>query len=633
MSCPRSRPPVPYPPRPLRLSALAAAAALLAPADAAAQNSTRKLRQAPSALAGRAGTAVPWLASLDEALVQARATGKPVFWYVPTLAGSPMDRTAEIDRYLMAGPFAWPSTVALLREHFVPVRMPAGRAQAARYDLRPHRFVEPGWLVLAPDGTERQRLQQLSTFQPEWFEAPLRRLCGLGPPVFACPDGLRPAWDAYRRGDLRGCLAALAAPPSGEEPAPGDGALFLQGVALRRSNDRPAAHAAWSALLERFPDSPLAPKVAMELEGHGPFARGFEDYLPVPDVALRELAEGSRAPPGTFDEARLWTLSVRFLLRLADDDGVLRDSTYDFGGTDSLPNVHLAISFLAGEALLCAAARHDDGRIELDGDDRRLIEERLAALRRAAQDGPFARQDRDELLWAFAYRIRFLARWAALRPADGPGRTALLPLLETAVAELLALQPEDGVWFHEYGNPFATATALQALALAQGCGVAVDQGAVERGLRALLRCRARTGAYTYGDPGRGPAEAAVTAAAGRMPLCELALLSWSGSDQDALEAALSAAFAHHGLLAAVRKYDDHADRHGYGGFFFWFDMLGRAEATMAVADAARQEAWKAQQRALVLELPEYDGCFVDSHELGRGYGTAMALLCLAALGG
>ena len=29
---------------------------------------------------------------------------------------------------------------------------------------------------------------------------------------------------------------------------------------------------------------------------------------------------------------------------------------------------------------------------------------------------------------------------------------------------------------------------------------------------------------------------------------------------------------------------------------------------------------------------EIDGCFVDSHELGKSYGTAMGLLCLARLG-
>jgi len=31
----------------------------------------------------------------------------------------------------------------------------------------------------------------------------------------------------------------------------------------------------------------------------------------------------------------------------------------------------------------------------------------------------------------------------------------------------------------------------------------------------------------------------------------------------------------------------------------------------------------------VLAIPEIDGCFVDSHEIGRSYGTAMALMCLS----
>jgi hypothetical protein len=33
----------------------------------------------------------------------------------------------------------------------------------------------------------------------------------------------------------------------------------------------------------------------------------------------------------------------------------------------------------------------------------------------------------------------------------------------------------------------------------------------------------------------------------------------------------------------------------------------------------------------MLRLPELDGCFVDSHELGRCYGTAMALLSFSVL--
>jgi hypothetical protein len=30
----------------------------------------------------------------------------------------------------------------------------------------------------------------------------------------------------------------------------------------------------------------------------------------------------------------------------------------------------------------------------------------------------------------------------------------------------------------------------------------------------------------------------------------------------------------------------------------------------------------------VLSIPEFDGSFIDSHELGKSYGTAMALLVL-----
>jgi hypothetical protein len=116
-----------------------------------------------------------------------------------------------------------------------------------------------------------------------------------------------------------------------------------------------------------------------------------------------------------------------------------------------------------------------------------------------------------------------------------------------------------------------------------------------------------------------------------MPLCELGLYLFGASDQDKLRAAVEAGQRHHGLLAAVRKYDDHADRHGYGGFFFWFDLLARAEAAARLDDAAARLPLQRQMRALVLDLPEFDGAFVDSHELGRCYGTAMALLALDAL--
>jgi hypothetical protein len=293
-----------------------------------------------------------------------------------------------------------------------------------------------------------------------------------------------------------------------------------------------------------------------------------------------------------------------------------------------MPNVYMAVSLLAGEALLAALQRAGSGRLELPAADRQAAEERLTTvLAASAAERNYALEDRDEIVWAYGYRVRFLSRWIAIRASD---RARLQAPLQAAVDALVGLMPDDGMFFHEYANPFATATALQVLALARDAGAKVDSGLVERGARALVRCRAENGAYTYGAV-RGTARAAVPGAAGRMPLCEQALLRWGRTEPASVQRALAAAFEHHGLLAAVRKYDDHADQHGYGGFFFWFDMLGRAEAIMLLADDDQRAGWQGQQRQLVLGLPEIDGCFVDSHELGRAYGTAMALLCLHTL--
>ena len=595
-----------------------------------AQNSTRKIRTAPGALAARAGSAVPWRGGLEAALAEAKAQQKLVFWYVPKVAGSPMDRTPEIDRYLQSGPFSWPTTITLLQTRFVPVaEVPRGELQK-RFGLLRNVFLEPGYLVLDGDGNVQAKVDQLTSFHPEWFEAPLRRLVGAPGEGFPGAPALREAWDAYRAGD-RSRAIELADALLGKAPADGVAAEahWLAGAALCRDNRRREAEARWRKLGELLPEQPFAWKAAMEAEGHGPFVHGFEDYLPLPASVLRDdPVEGSRAR-GVYAEAELWQRSVAFLLAMDDGDGVVRDSIYDFGGTDSLPNVHAAVTCLVGQALLAAERRVAAGTLELPAAQRQRLAAMLERIRANTRDDTWlAQSDQDEILWARAYSLRFQVEWLRQRPAAA---AADRPQLQRAVATLLALQPDTGVWFHEYGNPFAIATALVALHDGKAAGAEVDQEKIDRGLRALASNRTDQGAFTYGHTTRGKPRATLEAAAGRMPLCELALFLFGASDQTKLQAALATGFRHHELLAAVRKYDDHADRHGYGGFFFWFDMLGRAEAILQLTDAAERGKLIAQQKKLVLDLPEFDGCFVDSHELGRCYGTAMALLCLDAL--
>ena len=535
-----------------------------------AQNSTQKLRVPPGELAARVGDAVPWRKDLPSALAEAKQSGKLVFWYVPAVQPSPMDRKPEIDRYLRGGPFSWPSTIDLLATKFVPVAEAAKGDFARQREIVRNRFVEPGYLVLDGDGVARLRVDQITTLHPEWFEAPLRRLADAPADGFPCHPALRDAWATYRAGDPAAAQklaeAVLAAGPA---PTAAAEAHWLVGAALLRFGQREAALARWTELAKELPDQPLAWKAALEVEGHGPFVRGFEDYLPLPAAALAAAPVDGTRLPGVFDEQELWRRGVGFLLGMDGGDGVYRDSIYDFGGTDGLPNVHAAVTCLVGEALLAATSKGAPSPLPAALAAR--AEATLARIRANVEaDRMVAASDRDEILWARAYALRFLAAWARARPADAE---AVRPAVQRGVAALVALQPETGVWFHEYGNPFAIATALQALGCARQSGVDVPQESIDRGLRALAMNRTAAGAFSYGHTASGKPRASVEAAAGRMPLCELGLYLFGASDQGRLRAAVEAGQRHHGLLAAVRKYDDHADRHGYGGFFFWFDML------------------------------------------------------------
>ncbi|MFQ5506707.1 MAG: hypothetical protein ACE5F1_18205, partial [Planctomycetota bacterium] len=287
---------------------------------------------------------------------------------------------------------------------------------------------------------------------------------------------------------------------------------------------------------------------------------------------------------------------------------------------DSLPNVHVAVTTLCCRALLkhrelrplaCDMAVARGLRYVLDPQNRNP-------------------EDKDEWIWARIYPIHLLAELL-----DEPGNGASIDIpparLKVALQELvqdsLSRQAEDGSIRHEYRNPFTTAALLLALKAAEQRGVAVPEDRIERALASLERCRNKLGAFSYRQVrSESSVRSSPRGAAGRMPLCEAALFAWQRSDEQRMARALDAAFTHHDELERSRKYDDHAGRFGYGGFFYWYDMLGRQMAFELLGP--RADGWRQKQLEIILATPEIDGCFVDSHELGRSYGTAMALLCL-----
>ncbi|MCH2183687.1 MAG: terpene cyclase/mutase family protein [Mariniblastus sp.] len=589
------------------------------------RNSTKKIRVQPGELASRIGSAIDWRTDVEQALKEARETGKPVFWYVPTLKGSFMDRKVEIDRYMLAGPFSHPAIIRLLNTELIPVRAKAKGQNQQKYNLLPFEFVEPGFVLLNPDGSLKQSVDRLTTFQSRWLFQLIAGAAGQPESQFEVTPRLAKQWESAGRGNWSFDVPQLPA----DDPDAVEAGL-LRGMQAFRNNQPGKATRIFAETSQLQSDHPLAWKAAAEAEGIGPFVRGFEVVRDLPGRAYQAGRDsaGSAAPAGVYDEQQLWRSGIDFLLGMQNEAGGYVDSDYDFGGTDSLPNVHVAVTALVGMALLETKQALPDYRREAV--DRAL----LGCARFVSDPAHVNRADRDEILFAYAYSARLLARLK--RAGDAAPAMESFPiekLLQTCVNNLQNLQSKRGGWYHEYENPFVTATALCALHEAQEAGAQVDEAKIRSGVESLASDRGNLGSYPYSSGRRRAArketERDISAAAGRMPLCEVALRLWDGSDNARLQNAIEQSFRFQENLDVALKYDDHTSRLAYGGFFFWYDMRGRSEAISYVQDDELRRQMEQRQREIVMALPEIDGCFVDSHEIGRCYGTAMALLCLA----
>ena len=600
----------------------------------ATRNSTRKIRLTPNALTKQAGSAVNWEPDFETAALKSKESNKPIFWYVPTLKGTFMDRKPEIDRYMLSGPFSWPNIIEVINEHYIPVRSAPTKKQQADYKLVPYEFIEPGFLILQPDGKCDTKIDRITTMHPRWFRSLLTRSLDQPRPLPTRPRVLTTAWQQFTNGDYEGAVQTCTLVDS-EDALLASARCelgLLKGMATFRLGRHREAKSIWMEVSQKFPDEPLAWKASAEAQGAGPFYRGFEVHTHLPKQALLAglNSEGSAAPPKTFTENELWKHGTNFLLGMQEEAGGFTDSDYDFGGTDSLPNVHVAITALAGMAMLEAMKRPDCPE-QLK---RRLPNAIKRAFEFTTDDSRINQIDRDEILWAYAFRLRFLSRCLELPQTSTGIPTEDLKLNQQKTVELLeGVQSRGGGWYHEYNNPFVTATALVALEEANSQGANIDSTKIEKGLDSLLADRFANGAFPYSSGRRKRnnegTEKDFAASAGRMPLCELGLFVWDKSSETALNTAVKKSLDFHDNLDIALKYDDHTSTLAYGGFFFWYDMRARSETIRNLKDRELRKRCSEIQRSLIMNLPELDGCFVDSHELGRVYGTAMALLSLA----
>ncbi len=611
--------------------------------DEAPKNSTKKIRAEPSATAARAGEHVQWMTDIDAAIAKSKETGKPVFWYVPTIRGSFMDRKIEIDRYMMAGPFSWPRMIERLNEHFVPVKLASDRKLNKRFGIERIQFVEPGFLVLDGEGVELGRQDKITTYNPQWFDEVVCSYSDRAESAhsYGCPghihwklasDLMSAAEDAKSTAKAQEILAEYILADDTAE------ALFLIATSYFWHGQEAEATERWKQIAINYPETPFGAKAAAEAEGHGPIVHGLENWMDLPEGAEVAGGQGTRAAAGVYDEAMLWNTSTEWIVQMQRSDGSWRDSIYDFGGTDGLPNVYMAVTAIATRGLLESAARRDTEALEMVIDmnlyhaTAEAVEVALEkALMFMADESNVNTVDQDELVWAYIYRVQTLCRWLELRPAD---KERVQPILDRVAALLVDMQLSSGSWHHEYPNPFVTADALVALEFAQRMGTEVGSmdALSKSGCSALARCRTKDGAVTYGDVREGrEAKASIEGGVGRIPRVELALALWKSADAGALDKAIALSFEHEHHLANAQKYDDHTNVFAYGGFFFWYDLQARTEALMHLNGGDEKAGWVARQRAQIVSLAEIDGAFIDSHEIGRVYGTGMALWCLAML--
>ena len=293
------------------LGTLLTASFLGSPADLEAQNSTRKIRSTPNDLALSSGSAIAWREDLPTALKEAKSSKKPVFWYVPTLEGSFMDRQVEVDRYMMSGPFSWPRLAQALNEDYIPVRAAADRDLCKQYALKPVAFIEPGFLVFSSKGKETLRLDRIATLHPDWF---LTQLQGEAIETNPFPGHLKMETAARLHRTfprLENGASLFEKLLTTLEPDLQAEATWLYAAGLRDAHEEDAARTLLKQLITRFPEHMLSAKAAMELAGNGPYWQGFESYVDLPAPARTSASSGTLAAPGTYDLEDLQDRAVR----------------------------------------------------------------------------------------------------------------------------------------------------------------------------------------------------------------------------------------------------------------------------------------------------------------------------------
>ncbi len=428
---------------------------------------------------------------------------------------------------------------------------------------------------------------------------------------------------ALRTGDLVAAASHLDdASAAAANPRAAEARYLTAQVQILTGKSR-QAESTFRDVVNRWPDSSFAAQSATNLlvgrdtTPIGPAFHAFEDPFFPPDAVCKVLASNTTMKRTMAQSDDAVQRAVAFLLRRQGSDGGWTDSRYAYWSTPRiLPNAWTAISAIAMSGLL------DWREVNPDAIDKALKKGEAFIL----NEDSLARGHNEEC-YADAFRLVYLSKRMAAGVSDKKHYDKYHEAMTRIVKDLARQQSEKGFFAHEYSNPFTTGAVAVALDYARQVGIAVPDALFAEAAKALNSVRSDEGAFAYGA-GRAPrnGEDSLKNAMARMPVCERALLIAKPGETKALEAAMDNYWKFMPRFERVRLCDYHTDGE-LAGFFFWHATWGTSEALKGLP-ADKRAAHEQKLAEQILSIGEFDGSFIDSHEMGKSYGTGMALMTL-----
>ena len=343
------------------------------------------------------------------------------------------------------------------------------------------------------------------------------------------------------------------------------------------------------------------------------------------------LASGFQVHLAATETDQLINLAARRLVGLQEDDGAWPyEGVYRVGPKSVIPVGYR----VGGSSIVCSAliSARLDNRAEADAavaEGTRLILGELAhPLMKPSEANRY-----DVRVWGHIFALDYFCR---LKASGGYDELTELtnPWIQTLVDALVVEEVPGGGWNYATKRRhgcFVTATALQALLLANEAGATVPAELFQRGAAILRKTRitknAESGAFQYsGTAGNDTLPGSIA----RAPLCETTLLLLGEGDQQRLAQAIEAFHTHWDELEKRRKKTGtHMPPHGVAPYYFYFGHRYVAQAIRLLPDAEQDEAF-ARFVSVLLRTKDPDNTWNDRvFDRSKAYGTAMSILALS----